>query len=405
MVVVRQFLKKWLKFIILCFLLIVIFSYAMFQGGFVSWFLFYSFLPFALYSVSLFIYSISDFAIDRQVSQVELLAGDTLRIRISITRKNQFPLFFLAVEEVLPPTITRLYPTLNVSRLLFPGFKKTMSLTYEIPAVPRGEHILSEIRLKTGDLLGLIEKQVVLPVYKSVLVYPKPVPITFQLIESDFEQGRNSSAVKLNRESAIVSGIRDYEPGDRMHAIDWKSTAKRSTLMTKQFEENRSKDLFLLLDCQAPSYLFEEMVVFAASITESVMKKGTRLGLLAVDSSHHFLPVKEGEAHRKQLFLHFAKVEAMAEHSLNTILPLERASIPIHASLIIITSMVSIDLVKSALSLTDKSRGMNIICFRLENGPLTTVESEAKTYGLSRGIKINFIQGRNQWDYFGGDNR
>ena len=41
----NPFKKVW-KFVILLFLIILTFSYAMFQGGFVSWFLFYSFLPF-----------------------------------------------------------------------------------------------------------------------------------------------------------------------------------------------------------------------------------------------------------------------------------------------------------------------------------------------------------------------
>lgn len=51
------------------------FSYAMFQGGFVSWFLFYAFLPFVLYAGLLALYPLRSFQASRQMDKTQLHAG------------------------------------------------------------------------------------------------------------------------------------------------------------------------------------------------------------------------------------------------------------------------------------------------------------------------------------------
>src|SRR5699024_7686731 len=49
-------------------LLGILFSYAMFQGGFTSWFLFYSFLPILLYPLGLAVYPIRKWDVTREVT-------------------------------------------------------------------------------------------------------------------------------------------------------------------------------------------------------------------------------------------------------------------------------------------------------------------------------------------------
>ncbi|MDA6082961.1 hypothetical protein OSJ97_25830, partial [Escherichia coli] len=74
-------------------------SYAMFQGGFVSWFLFYSFLPFALYALGLSFYSLNDFKVERILPKTEFNAGEQAVITLRITRRTVFPLLYLIIED------------------------------------------------------------------------------------------------------------------------------------------------------------------------------------------------------------------------------------------------------------------------------------------------------------------
>lgn len=85
--------KKWQwlvygwKLIILTLLTVAVFSYAMFQGGFVSWFLFYAFLPFVLYAGLLALYPLRSFQASRQMDKTQLHAGDRLGVTVTLRRK------------------------------------------------------------------------------------------------------------------------------------------------------------------------------------------------------------------------------------------------------------------------------------------------------------------------------
>src|SRR3954470_18489746 len=94
------FQKVW-KFILLLFLILVTFSYAMFQGGFVSWFLFYSFLPFAIYCVALSFYSLNELEVIRVLPKTDYNSGEPLKVTVLLKRANSFPLFYLVIEDQL----------------------------------------------------------------------------------------------------------------------------------------------------------------------------------------------------------------------------------------------------------------------------------------------------------------
>lgn len=49
--------------------------FAKFQGGFVSWFIFYMLLPFVLYSILLYFYPLRDFTVKRKISAEQLTRG------------------------------------------------------------------------------------------------------------------------------------------------------------------------------------------------------------------------------------------------------------------------------------------------------------------------------------------
>jgi uncharacterized protein (DUF58 family) len=98
------FKKVW-KFILLLFLILLTFSYAMFQGGFVSWFLFYSFLPFAIYCFALSFYSLNELEVTRIVPKSDYNTGEPLKVEIVVKRSKSFPLFYLLIEDHLSDSL------------------------------------------------------------------------------------------------------------------------------------------------------------------------------------------------------------------------------------------------------------------------------------------------------------
>ena len=77
-----------------------------------------------------------------------------MEVSIILTRKNRFPLLYVIVEDEIEPP----WGHLSTS-LVFVGFKKSIEWTYSLEDVPRGKHIFQEIRLHTGDVIGLCQKK------------------------------------------------------------------------------------------------------------------------------------------------------------------------------------------------------------------------------------------------------
>ena len=394
---------KWWKFAALLLLIIVTFSYAMFQGGFVSWFLFYSFLPFALYALMVFVYPLSDFTVERVLDSQELMAGDPVNMKIIIKRNFPVPLAYLLIHELLPEKLEILLGREKISSIVFPGFRKRIELSYTLKSMPRGEHIFSKLDIRTGDILGLAEKGRVINAQKIILVLPETVPLPLRQVLSDHEHGQRVNSYKIRNETAMVSGIRDYAPGDRMTVIDWKSSARGVGLKTKNFEEKHSSDFFILINRNSEFSIFEEMVSFSASIAKTGLEKKMKVGLWAEGAGEdNVLEIKEGKGHIKKVLHFLAKISASPDLSLSsqkTYTP-QTKFIPPNASLIVITSVLHLPFIKTYTKLAGGTRSLYFLYFCEPSYTLNQSEQEAYTYGINHGAKMSIIRNRDDWKVF-----
>ncbi|MCL6587595.1 MAG: DUF58 domain-containing protein [Anoxybacillus sp.] len=280
----------------------VLFSYAMFQGGFVSWFLFYSFLPFGLCALVIAAYPLRRIQVTRTIASSSYYAGETLTVTISLHLPFFVPLAYVMVEENWPLALQQ--PGQNRAVPLF--WRKTYSCTYAVSHLPRGEHVFSAIRVTMTDWIGLVTKETSFPIEDAIIVYPRYVEMKYQKIAFPLDQGGATSSIPLHRDMTMAVGVREYVQGDRFSWIHWKASARKNELMTKEFEERQSDDIVVVLD-RTPTPLFEELVTFTASFLRAAIKKGVQTGLISVGSERSIFPVRNGEAHLQQLFYHLAK--------------------------------------------------------------------------------------------------
>lgn len=305
------------KISFIVFLLAATFVFAMFQGGFVSWFIFYSFLPFGLYSLLISFYPLVRFEVSRTMNQDQFVAGEKLKGTITVTRPFPFiPLIYLIIEEELPSSLKFSTQSKRSKNIVFPWFKKTLHMEYVIDSIPRGEHPFTSIRLRTGDLFGLVEKEHRVEIKKNYLVYPQYVDITYRQLENRFDQGSTTSRTKLIRDTTMAVSVREYTPGDRFSWIDWKTSARKNTFMTKEFEQQQSHNVVVFLDRSEDQNrpLFEQVVVLAASIVRGVLRHGAELGFVSNGKERFVTGLRNTEQHQQQIFYHLAKVQPDSNH-------------------------------------------------------------------------------------------
>lgn len=380
-------LQELSKTLLLVILLAGAFSFAMFQGGFVSWFLFYSFLPFALYSLLVMAYPLSDFNVSREIKSDELKAGSQVTVTIHLQRKYPIPLFYLVIEDQVSNSIFSSTKISQVKKMINPWFRRTITLEYEIEDLPRGEHFFTGTELKTGDFLGLIQKARKLEEQDSMLVYPSFVPMNYQPLNVRFDQGAASAEVNIQRDSTIASGLREYQSGDRVSWIHWKSFARTNNLMTKEFEEKKSHDVCIVLD-RTPSLLFEEMVTFTASLTRAVLKKGSQAGFVSSGETVQRIPVKSGEHHQRQIDFQLAKVQPDSSEPFEEFIKREGAYLSHSAALLVVTSTLTREVIEQ---LYEHSKGNGTVAVLLIKGAIAAVNSEEqqlKAFATSKGLWV-----------------
>ncbi|WP_057987213.1 DUF58 domain-containing protein [Lederbergia galactosidilytica] len=380
----RRF-ESLFRFGLLLVLLGISYVFAMFQGGFVSWFIFYSFLPFAVYAFLLLFYPLQGFKVERIVPKRNLKAGESIKIDITLKRKVPFPILFLVVEDILPSDIH----SEQYKQLVFPGFKRKIKLQYSLK-VARGEHRWEGIRLITGDILGILKKERWFDLQQTILVYPQYEELIYKPLESRFEHGGAVNPLQFQRDTSLVSSVRQYQPGDRVSWIDWKATARTNSMMTKEFEVRQSNDLMVVLDRENTLH-FEVSVQFAASLVKTIIQHGGKLGFFSVGTTVTYIPIRGEEMQKNIIFHHLARVLPNCVTPFVHVMNKELAPYQQTATIVVITSSVTKQLVDGLSEETRRSGGM--IIYNIKKRGTSVNKDEGKYISLAdqRGIMIKTL--------------
>jgi uncharacterized protein (DUF58 family) len=136
------------------------------------------------------------------------------------------------------------------------GFRFTLGPRHswrgEYTVVPRerGDHRFGSLYLRVRTPLGLLLRTIMLPVPAPVRVYPDVRQI--RQYEMLARQNRRAQ-VGLRWVRQLGAGteferLRDYVPNDEIRRVDWKATARRGALMTREYDVERTQTVVLALD-------------------------------------------------------------------------------------------------------------------------------------------------------------
>ncbi len=164
--------------------------------------------------------------------------------------------------------------------------------TYQGRVPTRGEHAFGPITVRWRSPLGLWERQRRIPVAGSVKVYPDFAQLRRLGLETRLVQDR--APVRARRRPGgenEFERLRPYVPGDPMKHVDWKATARKRELVTREYGQEANQNLIFLLDCgrmmgaRAGDMLaFDHALNAAVMMGEVALRHGDRVGVLAFDS-------------------------------------------------------------------------------------------------------------------------
>lgn len=253
--------------------------------------------------------------IRRSLSTVRGAEGVPVEVALSVT--NEGPrLEQVLLEDLLPPGLEVCGEN---PRLLTPlEHGQTVEWRYSVRG-RRGSYSFPGLRATASDFLGLACRQVSLP-----------APGTFRVVPPVIRSGRvalrpqrtrpYSGVIPARRSGPGIEfyGVRAYQPGDPRRWINWRACARHpSALFTNEFQQECSIDVVLILDVRGRAYLrreneslFESAVQATASLSETFLNEGNRVGLLLFGGvARAWTPVGSGRVQHERILRALATAE------------------------------------------------------------------------------------------------
>jgi uncharacterized protein (DUF58 family) len=163
---------------------------------------------------------------------------------------------------------------------------RRLSVRYVLPRLPRGRYAFEDVRVEIADPFGLESVAVALPAPGALLVYPRLVRLD-RLFSEAGAHSHDGRRLLLRRHSGFeLHGVREYEQGESLRRVHWRSTARRGQLMVKELEDAPRDEIAVLLDADASAVVgesFDVQVRAAGSILDSYVQRGRR-AVLVVNS-------------------------------------------------------------------------------------------------------------------------
>ncbi|MDE0545145.1 DUF58 domain-containing protein [Microbacterium sp. C7(2022)] len=148
---------------------------------------------------------------------------------------------------------------------------------FAIPTNRRGVLSVGPVSVVRGDPLGLFERVHHRDEPVDLYVHPRTVSFEGQSL-GFFRDLEGMSARDLSPDDVSFHALREYQPGDDLRHVHWKSTARTGTVMVRQYEETRRSHFVLGLSRNPADYADAEEFELAISAAGS-------LGLRAIRDS------------------------------------------------------------------------------------------------------------------------
>src|SRR5919198_1800248 len=157
---------------------------------------------------------------------------------------------------------------------------RRLSVRYVLRRLPRGRYVFGEVRVELADPFELERVAVELPTPGALLVYPRLVRLE-RLFSETGTRSHDGRRMLLRRQTGFeLHGVREYEQGESLRRVHWRSTARRGQLMVKELEDAPRDEIAVLLDADAAAVVggrFEMQVRAARAILEAYVRRGGRL--------------------------------------------------------------------------------------------------------------------------------
>lgn len=179
--------------------------------------------------------------------------GDDNEVTITLKSRYRLPVSLEVIDEA--PVEFQRRDLCFKKKLLRQGLRKsakpiTCTFSYTLRPVRRGEYSFGRIRVFASLLMGFVQRRFSSSQQHAIKVYPSYLMLRqYELLA--FTHHLTEMGIKRIRRpgnNTEFEQIKDYAKGDDYRSINWKATARRSRLMVNVYNQERSQQVWCVID-------------------------------------------------------------------------------------------------------------------------------------------------------------
>lgn len=173
-----------------------------------------------------------------------------------------------------------------------------------VTPLKRGDALFSGIDLRLGSPFGLFWRQLHLAQKDPVRVFPdfKRIMKRSLIFSGHALKHRGVRQTPKRGEGLEFQELREYQVGDALRQIDWKSTARLRKVISRAYQEERDQRLIVMMDCgrrlrseNRHGTLFDQALDSILFLSHVALRQGDAVGFSAFNGDERVILPAKGE--------------------------------------------------------------------------------------------------------------
>jgi uncharacterized protein (DUF58 family) len=237
----------------------------------------------------LLLYILRDAITAKRIAAEKLSNGDDNPFIIELTNLYPFPIDVKVYDEL--PEQFQLRD--NYFKRNMDG-RSTIEIHYKLRPLKRGNYNFGALNVFVHTLLGFavrrfkLDQDLNLPVYPSFIQMRK---YEFLAIHNRLQMAGIKKIRRIGNNFEFEQ-IKDYVQGDDYRTVNWKATARKGNLMVNQFQDERSQNIYCIIDKGRMMKMpFEKLSLLDYSINAALalsniaIRKSDRAGIITFNEN------------------------------------------------------------------------------------------------------------------------
>ena len=254
----------------------------------------------------------SGFQVQRAVSRLSLGAISEIRIQLSNQSARSLR---VSMRDELPPELEQITP---IEAISLPE-RSEREWTYELRPHRRGKYRLENVVVRAGRHGAFVERQLRLHATAELRVYPRfATADEYRLMARIHHQ---DEAMRRPRRAhghgTDFESLLTYLPGEDLRRVDWKASARRGFLVSRNLQTERGQQISIMIDSgRRMAELLGEYSRFEHALNAAVMlshvaqRRGDTVAVSTFsDRVESFMPPTRGTAVMRTVLESLSTVE------------------------------------------------------------------------------------------------